>query len=314
MIRPTLRHWLTSGVMLAAVVGLTAITPSGAEEAPQVTAREGCRRAPLVEGDDWTRFGSSLSTVSLSFTESLAAEQRKFGRLRAVRIFDPALPPANAWSNRSAALGKRMVVTSFRMPPAEVLAGTYDAAIVRFFREAPLEGKVLWSYLHEPEPQILAGAFTAKQYRQAFRRLVDLATHACHRNLHPTLILTGWTADAASGRDWRDYYPGPRYISVLGWDPYNSEAPTSYESPRSIYGPVVQASRETNKPFGIAETGSVLIAGDDGTARAEWLQRVGRYLTRKQALFVTYFDSTRDGHYRLDDTPSIQAWRSWVQS
>jgi len=284
--------------------------------AAPIEPRDGCARAPRPDGADWTRFGTSLTTVNLTFSQALDAQQRRFGRLRAVRVFDPGVPPANAWENRAPALGRRMVVTSFRLAPSEVLSGTHDAALLHFFRTAPRKGKVLWSYVHEPEPQIIAGAFTASEYRQAFRRIVDLATYACRPNLFPTLILTGWTAMPDSGRDWHDYYPGRRYISVLAWDPYNSASgtPTAYAAPRSIFGPVVRVADEAGKPFGIAETGSVLVAGDDGTGRADWLQRVGQYLTRKHALFATYFDSTRDGHYRLDDAPSIGAWRSWVQS
>lgn len=310
-----------AGIVLAGVIALPRVDDSPAGPVRTVAEgtvvpREGCRRAPRPEGGTWTRFGTSLSTTSLTFAQALDAQQRKYGRLRAVRVFDPGVPPSNAWENRAPVLGRRLVLTSFRMPPAEVLTGRYDAALLHFFRTAPRKGKVLWSYLHEPEPHILAGTFTAREYRRAFRRIVELATHACRKNLLPTLVLTGWTSMPESGRDWRDYYPGPRYVSVLAWDPYNSASrvPTSYVAPRDLFGPLVRIARETGKPFGIAETGSVLVAGDDGAGRAEWLTRVGRYLTRKQALFVTYFDSTRDGHYRLDDAPSIAAWRAWVQS
>ena len=53
-----------------------------------------------------------------------------------------------------------MLVTSFRMPPQEVLAGRYDAGLRDYFRNAPTDPLILWSYIHEPEPLINSGEFT----------------------------------------------------------------------------------------------------------------------------------------------------------
>jgi hypothetical protein len=64
-------------------------------------------------------------------------------------------------------------------------------------------------------------AFTAQQFRQAWQRIAGLAMQANNARLRATLILMGWSVDSASGRNWRDYYPGRQYVDVLGWDLYN---------------------------------------------------------------------------------------------
>ena len=78
-----------------------------------------------------------------------------------------------------------------------------------------------WTYYHEPEDNIEAGAFTAAQYRAAWQRISSLALRANNPRLHATLILMCYTLTPASGRSFADYYPGDAYIDVLAWDCYN---------------------------------------------------------------------------------------------
>ncbi len=68
------------------------------------------------------------------------------------------------------------------------------------------------------------------------------------------------------------------------------------------------------RPWGIAETGSRLVPGDDGTARAAWVTSVGNYLTSNGAMFVTYYSSARGIHFKMDNDPfSANAWRAFVE-
>ena len=72
-----------------------------------------------------------------------------------------------------------------------------------------------------------------------------------------------------------------------------------------------KAAESVGEPFAIAEMGSVLAAGDDGSARADWLRAMGTYLKKHRAEFVAYFDFLwSDGgyDYRLRDQPSMRAW------
>lgn len=136
--------------------------------------------------------------------------------------------------------------------------------------------------------------------------------------MYATLILMGWTTSPASNKNWRDYYAGADVIDVLAFDPYNGAANPGregiYASPASIFDSVRAVAAEAGKPYGIAETGSLLTPKDTGSGRAKWLRDVAAYHRQHGALFVTYFQSTNGGEYRLLDSPSRQAWRDAVAS
>lgn len=261
-----------------------------------------------------TLFGASLSAGDGNLQQALATNDALFGKLPVVRQFDPTVPPKGAWSRRTF-FNDRTMVVSFREHPREIVKGTYDAQILDYFKNAPTQKPVFWSYFHEPEPHIAKGEFTHAEYRAAWRHVVDLVGTLCRKNLYPTLVLTGWTTEPASKRNWRDYYPGDDYISVVSWDPYNSATgtPTSYPDPTRLFASVLKASKESGKPWGIAETGSALVPGDDGTQRAKWLTKVGKYFDDQGAAWVLYFQSTRDGDFKLRDSASVNAWGEWVK-
>jgi hypothetical protein len=265
-----------------------------------------------------TTFGVSISTRQSTFANAVRAVDVKYGNPQALRVFDPTVPPPTAWAVRAPFLHGRVVVASFRMPPAAVLAGRYDVQLTHFFRAAPADITLFWSYNIEPEAAIDRGEYTAAEFRDAFRHVVRLAGRVCRPNQFPALTLTGWTASPQSGRSWRDYYPGDDYVSVLAWDPYNHPAglPLAYEPPATLFGPLVDVSRSAGKTFGIAETGSQLAPTDSsGRGRSSWLGAVHRYLERAGAAFVLYYDSigTSGADYRLLDPASIKRWRAITQ-
>lgn len=311
------RYRLLAATLLLGVTAAAAPVVALPGAQPTQQAEAACSKAPAWTGTK-TRFGVSLSTSDgQTLKQDLDAEEKRFGRIPVVRTWDPSVPPSNAWEKRKPWFGSRWVVTSFRLKPAEVLSGRYDSQLLHYFRTAPTDVPIFWNYFHEPEDEVKRGEFTAAQYRSAFRHIVDLAAPLCRTNLYPTLVLMGWTSKPESKLNWKDWYPGPAYISVLAWDPYNSATgkPTSYVDPATLYDSVVTVSRAAGKPWGIAETGSARVAGDgDYSGRAAWLTKVGRYFRDKGAVFVTYFQSTRNGDFELRDSRSIAAWKSWVQS
>ncbi|OLT41883.1 hypothetical protein BJF86_02430 [Serinicoccus sp. CNJ-927] len=266
------------------------------------------------EVPDSTLFGASMTTSGISAEDSLARLDSAFGTIPVVRVFDPNLP--FEWSHRrNDVLDGRTMVMSFRPMPQEVLSGRHDAFFRRWFAQAPEDRTIYWSYIHEPEPLIRDGRFTMSQYKQAWRRIESIADEACKPNMFATLILTGWTATPASGRDYRDYDAGRDVIDVLAWDPYNgaSDPDRDYYSPVSDFmAPAVQTSLQDGRPWGIAETGSRLIPGDSGPGRARWLRSLAEYAVANDAQFVTYFQSTRDGDWRLNDQHSRAVWREFA--
>ena len=256
-----------------------------------------------------TLFGAAYR-VTRQEPAPLALERtdERLGRLDVVRVFNDGAPPP--WPGKAPG---RNVVVSFKLDPAGVTAGQFDDEVRDWFRAAPQDLDVHWSYYHEPEDDIEDGRFTAEQYRAAFVHLARLADEAAGPRTRSALILQSYTTRPASGRDWRDYYPGDEAVDVFAWDVYNRpERAGGYTAPAELMGEQVEISRSVGKPFAVAELGSVLAPGDAGEGRAQWLREVGDYLKAQDAVFVTYFDLAFDGgrsDYRLLDEPSLQAWR-----
>ena len=128
--------------------------------------------------------------------------------------------------------------------------------------------------------------------------------------------MVGYSATPGAHRSIRDYWPGSDLTDVIAWDVYNDGAYRDGE-----YGGTHQlaldraAAAAVGKPWGVAEFGSPLLHGDDGTRRAAWITAFSRYAYSHGAAFVSYFDSDTYGQgsdMRLNDAPSERAWRRIV--
>ena len=270
---------------------------------------------PPVLNDDGTLFGSSVYQESgETFQSAYDRRVREFGSMPVDRVYYPGLP--KPWPGNAGYGNGQAVFVSFKVDPAQVLTGAYDATLTSWFETAPRAKDVYWTYYHEPEDNIEAGAFTAAQYRAAWQRISSLALRANNPRLHATLILMCYTLTPASGRSFADYYPGDAYIDVLAWDCYNQVwAKGQYIAPSTQFAGVLNESAATGKPFAVTEFGSQVAVGDTtGAGRAAWLRASAAYLSSVGAVAVTYFDSPVDNDYRLLDANSLAAWASVVAS
>jgi hypothetical protein len=294
------------GVALAATMATTATAQA------QATPQAGTSAATTQAAAQTTRFGATIWPVNgESYKQALARADKTYGRLDVTRVFYSGAPAA--WPGNAGVSG-RPVVVSFKYQPADVVAKKYDAQLLRWFETAPRDRDVDWIYFHEPENDIQSGAFTAAQYRAAFRHIAALAKQAKNPRLRATVNLMCWTYNAKSKRDWRNYYPGSDVVDVMAYDCYNSAANTStrYEDPATIFGAAIANARALKKPFGIAETGSKLVKGDTGARRAAWLDKTATYLSAQKARYVTYFDAPVGGEYRLFDKAGQAVWKKHV--
>ncbi|HEU0100789.1 MAG TPA: hypothetical protein VFR07_00550 [Mycobacteriales bacterium] len=270
-------------------------------------------------GSGGTLFGSCVQMLpGETWPEAVDRVDDTYNGLDAVRLFSGA--PAD-WTPAkfASALGGREAVISFKIEPAEVLSGMYDDDFRTFFNNAPTNRPTWWSYLHEPDVAFAQGRLTdLAQYRAAFTRVALLARQARNPALKTTLVLFGYSGNERSGQDITDYWPGDALTDVIAWDIYNGWA-----TRQGFYGEMGQiehdrdAARAVGKPWAIAEFGSVLLPGDDGSGRAAWLREITRYAKDNGALFATYFDSNGGPNgtdYRLTDAPSRNAWRDIVAS
>lgn len=264
-----------------------------------------------VGGD--TLFGTSIyQEPGETFAQAYQRRVATYGQMAIDRVFYPGLPAA--WPGNAGYSGGPVVV-SFKASPQTVLTGAYDASLKNWFATAPRGRQVWWTYFHEPEDNIEAGEFTAAQYRAAWQRIAGLADTASNSDLHATLILMCFSLEKSSGRSFADYYPGSAYIDTLGFDCYNQMAGKGgYIDPAKQFASVLSVAAAEGKPWGLAEFGSQLVAGDSGAGRAAWLVASAAWLSAHQASWVTYFDSPVSNEYRLMDSASKAAWRTVVTS
>jgi beta-mannanase len=257
------------------------------------------------------RYGTSVEAEPLDWHRQLKKSDNRFSKLEIVRVFEPDL--RNSWQGRLRDV-RRPVAVSFVAQPQRVIDGDFNDEIRAWFRDAPRDHPVWWTYFHEPENDVMGGDFTPRQYRKAWRHVADIAARAGSSNLKATLILMAWTAQPSSGRSVRDYYPGG-FIDVVGWDGYNPPSSTSsYVRPRRLYGLPARWSNRLDARFAIAEFGAKLLPGDDGSRRASWMVDIASYAAKRDAVFVSYWDAKSTyGDFRLHDLPSIRAWRGVVK-
>ncbi len=255
-----------------------------------------------------TLFGASLDMNGSSFSSALAAQDSKYGHMGVMRVFYPGMPASFASHPQ---LLTRPSVISFKVPSTTILSGQDDAFFKSWFASAPKTTDVYWTYWHEPENDGLNLA----NYRAAWAHLANLAHATRNPHLHATLILMEWTLHPGSHRNWKDYYAGSQYIDDLGWDVYNTGVKNTdrYKTPEKLLSLPAAASKSVGKPWGVAELGSLMARGDNGSAEAAWLAACTSYLIANHAMFTSYFDENMPGgDYRLRAAAPISTWRASV--
>lgn len=260
--------------------------------------------------------GVSVPKVDGDAPDSVVAGLRgTFGKLPVVRVFESKLPPATWDADPTlAALGTgSAVVYSFKGNVASAATGAFDERVTRFLESKPAGVKVWVVFHHEPEDDIARGEFTTADFVAATSHLAPVIRSA---GGVPTEILQSYTLRPDSGRSWKDYYSPD--VDVLGWDGYNSARrgdDPSYKAPKDFLDPVLAVAEETGKPFGFGEFGSPCISTDPScTGRAAWITAMGKALRATGAQFGIYWNQKTDVDFTLNDTGSLDAWKTLVTS
>lgn len=113
---------------------------------------------------------------------------------------------------------------------------------------------------------------------------------------------------------WDPYYPGDRYVDVIGVDGYRTEHNgTAGASFGAIFGPFLRhfAGR---KPVMLAEIGADPSGGDTAAYLTGLRRYLRTYAARQHIIAVCWFDTVDGRHdFRLDQTPATwSAWRALV--
>jgi hypothetical protein len=246
-----------------------------------------------------TTFGMSEGT------STLRQQDAKFGHVDVARVFTGSPKP---WSQ----MPHRSLIVSFKIPARSVIAGEWDGVLRNWFRTAPTAYPVWWSYWHEPADNFRTTA-QQRQYRRAWQHIVRIERTHAPRNLKSTFIHTLGSARVGT---WGRHYPGDKWIETLGWDGKLHTYDRRYIPARKHYAAAVRISNRHDKPFGLAEWGSVVF-GNNYQGRANWMRDAAHWLQNSGARFAAWWPQRmiRSGvgvqDHRLNDRPSIRAWR-WV--
>jgi hypothetical protein len=160
--------------------------------------------------------------------------------------------------------------------------------------------------------KIRAAAGTRTEYAAAYRHIVDRFRARGVTNVVWAWTMSGWTAsDPSKAWSLQQLWPGPGYVNIIMWDPYNHSA-TNWRSFGQIVAPFYNAIRNglldpvdiTAKklPMGLGEYGCIA-----DSRRPAWLKAIPSQARSYPGLVsVGYFNSGSWG--ALGDTTSIAAF------
>lgn len=209
--------------------------------------------------------------------------------------------PSSRWEPDDIAHGRIPMITWWGTKYAAISNGSQDRVIraaarnVKAFRKpvflrwaAEMNGN--WFAWSGPHNNNNPAGFVA-----AWRHIHDIFTAQGVKNVSwvwsPNFRSAPGGLDTRSWNNWRNYYPGGKYVDWVGIDGYNwgaLPAGDGWKSFGTLMKPVYDdyASR---KPIMIAETGSTESGGD----KAQWITDMGKWVKAHRAIkAVVYFDRT----------------------
>jgi hypothetical protein len=161
--------------------------------------------------------------------------------------------------------------------------------------------------------KIRAAAGTRTEYAAAYRHIVDRFRARGVTNVVWAWTMSGWTAsDPSKAWSLQQLWPGPGYVSVIMWDPYNHSA-TNWRSFAQIVAPFYNAIRgglldkvdttARKLPLGLGEYGCIA-----DSRRPAWLKAIPSQARSYPGLVsLGYFNSGSWGSLGTD-TYSIAAF------
>lgn len=172
-------------------------------------------------------------------------------------------------------------------------------------------------YFHEPEDDIATGTLTPADHQAVVERMKAL------RDAHPNgtrcriITILNWYQATQRGFNWRRLTGSIAASDAVGMDCYSLAADATkniYTPPADLFGPIVDISTVTGKPWAAPEF-AVKMAADNDTARhAAQLQAYINHAKAHNAMWVSYWCNVFGGHqYHLCTNPiydqALPVWR-----
>ena len=229
------------------------------------------------------------------------------------RFFYRALPEGNwpKFGNAQVMASLKLPIVDGRADVAGLLDGRYDQQLTSWFASMPRDGTPKYvAFWHEPEDDIAAGRLTAAEFRQSFEHVRALAAQfdGTHRNINVGVMLMGFTADPASGRDVSDYLPPG--VSFVGWDIY---PPASENETWSRFALAAEAACDAGVPqWFLAETAINSFEQPTQSDKAQWIPIAADAACDLGYSGLLYFDSSVGGDFRLTSRETWQAMNAEI--
>ena len=176
----------------------------------------------------------------------------------------------------------------------------------------------LFAYSHEPEVGSKRHLGNATSFKRAFRKVVQVMRAHGATNLRYTWQMTGWsfrTSRSDRIAAWR-WYPGDRYVNVVGPDEYNwftcGEGQGNWVSLGKLARPALRFAAVHHKKLAIPEFASY----KSGDRRARWVRSAHAFIRnhRDRVIAVFYFQqhptnrANRDCRWKLNRASEFRAY------
>jgi hypothetical protein len=233
---------------------------------------------------------------------------------------------------------------SFKLPPADVAAGLYDAKLKTFIASTP-KNISLTNY-HEPEEEVAAGLFTFAQFRRAIvhlNALVDARNAFDGGTRRVPVILMSDTFIGFKSRNPENYWPTaakgdggtadlisvdayalPHATNTTGVPPGYTDG-VNWRSPQALLGPVLNFAVAHSTRWAVSELG-YLEDVNNPTRKAQALQDAVSYARANRALWISVWDCKgrrADWQIRYNNPPvpstssasnAVLAWKAAVSA
>jgi hypothetical protein len=248
-----------------------------------------------------------LCGINVNDRAAYSARLATFGRIGTARVFHSGMLPVRwTWVNDGLSDSRRSQV-SFKVPPAALASGTYDATITSWLDSIPHGWTVWLTFWHEPNNELRDGAFTPADFLAAWHRLSRLVrTTSASRPDRVVLLVPTFSRYLLDTSGWSDgWVPAPSDVDFISWDVYGN--PTGGAGLGSSYPPVPPlvdtclrvTQRLGYQHWGISEFNTPRRTWDtDESQRVKWLETFRSYCC----------DSSRSTASELRSPEIFQLW------
>jgi mannan endo-1,4-beta-mannosidase len=190
-----------------------------------------------------------------------------------------------------------------------LLSGALDDYVHRWATEIRDWGSTAYlRFAHEFNgdwyPWTPSGGTSARAYVKAWRRLHDIFSVE-----HADNVKWVWAPTVVGSGALTDWYPGDRYVDVLGVDGYNWGASlpwTQWVDPEDLFGPMLDQLRIVccDKAILVTEVG----CAEAGGRKGDWIARMVDFLNhQRDVMGFVWFEHAKETDWRMTSSPESAA-------